>query len=130
MTKTIKEMVEACLRNIPETRNSDVTLMIAVWKRYYPQRIVKDGDNEDYIWLSDLYDLPREDNIKRVRAQFNSEGKYYPTDWKVAKARGLKEDEWRVALGYPAKEATVHPTKSDSYMDEQRDFKNPSLFNR
>lgn len=131
MSKTIKEMVEACLRNIPETRNSDVTLMIAVWKRYYPSRIHQSEiSGQERIYLKDLYDLPREDNIKRVRAQFNSEGKYYPTDWKVAKVRGLKEDEWRVALGYPAKEATVHPTKSDSYMDEQRDFKNPSLFNR
>lgn len=121
-------MVEACLRNIPETRNSDVTLMIEIWKRYFPHKLF--SPERLAVRLCDLYDLPREDNIKRVRAQFNSEGKYYPTDWKVAKARGLKEDEWRVALGYPAKAATVHPTKSDSYMDEQRDFKNPSLFNK
>lgn len=127
MTKTIKEMVEACLRNIPETRNSDVTLMIEIWKRYFPHKLF--SVERLAVRLSDLYDLPREDNIKRVRAQFNSEGKYYPTDWKVAKARGLKEDEWRVALGYPAKEATVHPTKTDSYMDEQRDFRKNSLFN-
>lgn len=123
MKKTaIKEMVEACLRNIPETRNSDVTLMIAVWKRYFPQRISTVQNGQLGVALSDLYDLPREDNIKRIRATFNHEGKYYPTDWKVAKARGIKEDEWRVELGYPAKADTVHPTKTDSYMDEQRSF--------
>lgn len=129
MTKTVKEMVEACLRNIPETRNSDITLMIEIWRRYYPQRIKKGTTGEEGIWLKDLYDLPREDNIKRVRATFNSEGKYFPTDWEVAKGRGIKEDQWRVALGYPLKAETVKPTKSDSYMDEERSFRNPDLFN-
>lgn len=128
MAKTIKEMVEACLRNIPETRNSDITLMIEVWKRYYPQRISTVQDARLGVALASLYDLPREDNIKRVRATFNHEGKYYPTDWKVAKGRGIKEDEWRVALGYPAKSNTVNPTKDDSYMDEQRDFSKKTLF--
>lgn len=122
-------MVEACLRNIPETRNSDITLMIEVWRRYFPQRVKRGQTGEEGIWLKDLYDLPREDNIKRERAKFNAEGKYYPTDWKVAKARGIKEDEWRVVNGYPTKAETVHPTKSDSYMDEQRSFSKPQLFN-
>ena len=70
--KTTKEMVEACLRNIPETRNSDITLMIEVWRRYFPQRIKRGQTGEEGIWLKDLYDLPREDNIKRERAKFNA----------------------------------------------------------
>ena len=127
MKKALKTMVEECLRNIPETRNSDITLMIAVWKRYYPQRIRKGASGEEGVWLRDLIDLPREDNIKRVRATFNADGKYYPTDWKVAKARGIKEDAWRVELGYPTKGQTVKPTKDDSYMDERRDFNQPKL---
>lgn len=129
MAKTLKAMVEECLRNIPETRNSDIELMIAIWRRYYPQRIRKGATGEEGVWLRDLRDLPREDNVKRVRAKFNAEGKYYPTDWKVAQARGIKEDEWRTDLGYPAKADTVHPTKGDSYMDEQRSFSKPDLFN-
>lgn len=127
---TLKAQVEAILRNIPETRNSDIALMIEVWRRYYPQRIKKGASGEEGVWLKDLFDLPREDNVKRVRAKFNHEGKYFPTDWKVAKGRGIKEDEWRAILGYPAKEDTVHPTKDDSYMDEQRSFNKPTLFNK
>lgn len=129
MKKALKNMVEECLRNIPETRNSDIVLTIAIWRRYFPQRIRKGASGEEGVWLRDLIDLPREDNVKRVRAKFNAEGKYYPTDWKVAKARGIKEDDWRTDLGYPTKAHTVNPTKGDSYMDEQRSFSKPQLFN-
>lgn len=121
-------MVEAILRNIPDSRNSDITLTIEIWRRYYPQRIKKGSSGEEGVWLKDLYDLPREDAVKRIRASFNHEGKYYPTDWKVAKARGIEEDKWRVEMGYPAKADTVRPTKSDSYMDEERDFRKAKLF--
>lgn len=127
MKKALKTMVEECLRNMPETRNSDIVLMLAIWRRYFPQRIRKGASGEEGVWLRDIIDLPREDNIKRVRAKFNAEGKYYPTDWKVAKARGIKEDEWRQDLGYPTKGQTVNPTKGDSYMDEQRDFRQGRL---
>lgn len=128
MTKTVKEMVEKCLRNIPETRNSDITLMIEIWRHYFPQRLQEVRDGRTGIALQDLYDLPREDNIKRIRATFNHEGKYFPTDWEVAKARGIKEDEWRVSLGYPVKSQTQTQTKGDSYMDEERDFNKTTLF--
>lgn len=123
----VSEMVETILRNMPETRNSDITLMIEIWKRYFPQKIKKGASGEEGVWLRDLYDLPREDSIKRARAALNAEGKYFPTDWEVAKARGIKEDEWRVTLGYPAKADTVHPTKTDSYMDPTRDFNSNKL---
>jgi len=97
--------------------------MIVVWKNFFKDRISTLNDGRLAVSLADLYELPREDNIKRVRAAFNAEGKYYPTEWAVAKARGIKEDEYRIALGYPEKAMTVNPTKSDSYMDEQRSFK-------
>lgn len=125
----LNEMVEIILRNKPETRNSDIALMIEIWAYYFPHLVrTSQATGHRGIWLDDLYSLPREDNIKRARAILNAEGKYYPTDWKVAKARGLKEDEWRAALGYPTKAQTVHPTKTESYMDEQRDFTKPKLF--
>lgn len=129
MKKALKTMVEECLRNIPETRNSDIALMVAVWRRYYPQKIRRGSSGEEGVWIKDLYELPREDNVMRVRRKLNSEGKYFPTDWKIAKARGIKEDEWRRELGYPSKANTARPTQGDSYMDEQRSFKNPDLFN-
>lgn len=118
--RTLQEMVEYILRNIPATRNSDITLMIEIWKYFYPEKIQYGTVSLEY-----LYDLPREDTIKRIRAEFNSQGKYYPTDWEVAKRRGIKEDQWRVELGYPAKADTKQPTKGDSYMDTQRSFGAP-----
>lgn len=114
MISTLKEQVEQCLKEVPETRNSDITLMIAVWSQFWPQRI----SPELTVRLMSLYDLPREDNIKRIRAKFNAEGKYWPTDLKIAKARGIQEDEWRVALGYPSVAATQTPTREESYTQQ------------
>lgn len=128
MARTLtKVMVETILRNIPESRNSDITLLIEIWRRYYPQRVKKGASGEEGVWLKDLYDLPREDGVKRIRASFNHEGKYFPTDWKVAKGRGIEEDRWRVEMGYPPKGQTINPTKTDSYMDEERSFRQQTL---
>ena len=99
---TLKQQVEQTLKTQPDTRNSDITLMIAIWKKYY-------GVGE-YVELKKLYDLPREDNIKRIRAKFCEEKKEwaYPTSLEVARKRGIKENEWRLFLGYPLKEQTIH----------------------
>jgi len=85
--------------------------MINVWQKYWSV----DGD---VIHLEDLYKLPYQDNIKRIRARFNSNGQYYPTEWAVAKRRGIAENEWRLRLGYPLKEDTLLPSKKSSYMDD------------
>ena len=114
----LRDQVEAVLKELPETRNSDITLTIEIWKRYFPQRIKTGKSGEQGIWLKDLYDLPREDNVKRVRASFNAQGKYYPTDWKVAKGRGIEENQWRIALGYPPRGQTVMPTRAVSYTEK------------
>ena len=96
-------MVASVLREVPATRNSDITLTIEIWKRFFPNRI-KDAR---YILIADLYELPREDNVKRARAYFqNTKKVYLPTDWAIAKRRGILEDEWRVALDFPTKETT------------------------
>ena len=114
--------VEEILRNIPETRNSDITLMIEVWKRFYKNKLKVAKTGQHGVYLEDLYYLPREDTIKRIRAKFNENGQFYPTDWEVAKARGMEEDQWRVAMGYPRKDQVREPTKRDSYMDQTRHF--------
>lgn len=114
----LKDQVEAILKKYPDTRNSDIALTIAIWKEYYPSRIKVGKTGEEGIWLKDLYDLPREDNVKRVRATFNAAGQYYPTDWKVAKGRGIEENQWRIALGYPPRGQTILPTRETSYTEK------------
>lgn len=123
---TLKEMVENILRNLPETRNSDIKLTVEIWRRYYPQRIHSNSSGESFL-LKDLFDLPREDNVKRERARLNAEGKYFPTDWEIAKNRGIEEDKWRVSLGYTIKAMTKDPSKRDSYMDQEVAFSQPKL---
>lgn len=113
--KTLKGMVGSVLEDMPLTRNSDISLLIEVWKRFYPKFVLEEKHQDGatytvghkYVRLTDLFNLPREDNVKRVRAYFQNVKKLYPpTEWAIAKKRGLVEDEWRVAMGYPTKETT------------------------
>lgn len=107
--KTLTGQVEYILSTNGDSRNSDITLTIALWRRFYPTKIhgIKNYSNDkvdDAVMLKDLFELPREDNIKRVRAQFqNDKHLYLPTDQKIAEARGINEEEWRKHLGYPPK---------------------------
>ena len=92
--KTLKMKVETVLENYPETRNDDIALTIQVWRVFHKEKL-----NFEYVKLSDLVQLPREDNIKRVRAQIqNKEKRFLPTDWEVAKKRQINEENWREAM--------------------------------
>jgi len=115
---TLKEQVKTTLEEQPDTRNSDIALTIEIWKRYYSKLVPINRNNIPFIRLQDLYELPNQDNIKRVRAQYNAKGRYWPTDWKIARGRGINEDKWRVELGYPPKAETKNPTRESSYFDK------------
>jgi len=108
--KTLKSKVKYVLEEYPDTRNSDIFLMIQIWQTYYGV-----GKTID---IDDLFELPREDNIKRIRAKFNSQGKYWPTDIKIAQGRGINEQEWRNRMGYPHTQETQIPTKEQSYLQK------------
>ncbi len=107
--KTLKGQIKHCLEAYQETRNSDLTLMIKVWEVFYSDFLL-DGA----VPLKALYELPREDSVKRLRAMFTAKGLYYPTTWEVAKARAINEDEWRVAVGCPVKNEI--PEQKPSYI--------------
>lgn len=94
--RTIKEEIEHCLQKYPETRNSDITLTIKVWEEFYSEVLFDAPHNgKSSINVLDLFNLPREDNVKRVRAKFTELGKYLPTSWEVAKQRQIEEGRWR-----------------------------------
>jgi len=87
---SIKEQVEAVLASNPKARDSDQYLTLAIWAKYYPSRIIE-TENGKAILLKDVMDMPREDTIKRIRADFqNVQGKYLPS-LEVALARKIKE---------------------------------------
>ena len=106
----LKGKVKMVLTQYPATRNSDIALTIQIWKMFY-------GIREE-VELARLYDLPREDNVKRIRAKFCQKGFYwaYPTTLEVAKRRGIAEDMWREALGYPVLSEVKYPTREESYL--------------
>lgn len=104
LTKQILEVLE----NTPASRDSDQYLTLCIWNRYYPRYIkneetvidVVDGKEVTaivkYVALKDIMNLPREDNIKRIRAKIqNEQNKFLPTSWAVAKQRKINETVWR-----------------------------------
>lgn len=99
--RKLYDQVEICLKNFEETRNSDIELTHRIWKEFYPGQIQYIG-SRPAVYLDSMFDLPREDNVKRVRANIqNVEKRFVPTDWKVAQARGFKvKAEWESFLGY------------------------------
>lgn len=98
----LKDQVEKVLQDTPETRNSDIALTIEVWKRYYSAFVGQTKSGDDAIKLISLYQLPTQDNIKRIRAKFqNDELKYLPTKKEVAKQRRINEEVWRAQMSTP-----------------------------
>lgn len=92
--KNLKKAVEKILERDEASRNSDQRLTILIWIEYYPTRI-KVIDERKYIALRDVMLMPREDNVKRIRAKIqNEEHKFLPTDEKVREARGILEEVW------------------------------------
>lgn len=103
--KTLNGQVEFILAWQPKTRNSDVALMIALWEKFFPQYIHDELLVGRMIIIKDLYELPREDNIKRIRAKFQNDKKnpkYLPTSLEVARHRKINEEVWREAMGHDA----------------------------
>jgi len=98
----LKNMVEQILKENPkymniEARNSDIVLLIIIWQRWYGVSDLENG----IVHVRRLLDLPREDNVKRVRAKIqNEEHKYLPTNPDVLIKRGIIEEYWETALGY------------------------------
>lgn len=94
--KTLKAQVEHVLKTRPETRNSDAELIL----------ILCDIFKHDPI--------KKATSIKRLRRWFNQRGFYPPTLEEVAHQRRLNIDEWRVAMGYPARDGRFAPPSADN----------------
>lgn len=95
---TLKQKVEHCLINYPETRNDDMMLTFYIIRDNFPDRI-KLIEDEWFISTKALR-IIREDNVKRIRAKFNSVGLYLPTDSETIKQRGINKIKWERHLSY------------------------------
>ena len=95
----LKKQILYILSQFPKSRDSDQWLTIKLWCVFYPKKIKTDSNEEKYVYLGDIMDLPREDSIKRLRAKIqNEEHKFLPLSWVVAKKREINEVEWRKAM--------------------------------
>ena len=89
--KTVKSIVEYALQKYPELRDSD---------KAHTVKIRKYLAGSDTIDLSKIYDLPSQDDIKRIWAWFNQKGMYKSTNPEVLRRRQGRTEEVREALGY------------------------------
>lgn len=98
--KGLSHKVLTILKESPNTRDDDWSLIFALWKRYFPQHIAAEGYPQRYwIELQNIRNLPNPAHIIRIRAWFqNTKRLYPPTSIEVAKARGWNELEWREAI--------------------------------
>lgn len=97
----LKQEILFILSEYPESRNSDIRLTNLIWWKFYNSKVFQNETGDYCIRLKDLYSVPREDNVKRIRAKIqNEEQRFLPTEWKVAKQRKINEESWRRAMGY------------------------------
>lgn len=90
--QNLRDKVLNRLEILPATRDSDITLMIAVWQKFYPD-FVKDAR----VRLEDLYHLPNHESVKRIRALIQNDKdnpRYLPNTWEVAEKRGINRAVW------------------------------------
>lgn len=97
----LQTKIEHCLEKYPETRNSDIKLTNSIWFEFHNNKIKRDADGDLVVKLKDLYDLPREDHIKRIRAKIQnskSNPRFLPTDIKILKGRKILEKYWHLSM--------------------------------
>lgn len=98
--KNLKAQVELMLRIYPNTRDSDIELTLQIWRYYHPEVIIQ-TERGEAVLLKELFELEREDAVKRCRAAIQNDPKnprYLPTSWEVAKQRKINEEVWRAAM--------------------------------
>lgn len=99
MRDNLKDKVLQGLAQCPEARDNDIKLLNWIWLNYYADCISKNEQGEYVVRLIDLYRLPREDAVKRIRAFYqNVSHIYLPTSEEVRKQRRIGEQEWRIYL--------------------------------
>jgi hypothetical protein len=95
MKRKLKDIIEQCMKEDEESRNSDKRLAEMVY------RVILQAEyGEMRLTFSRLEKLPPQSSIKRIRCMIqNDEKKYPPTDEHVAKLRGWDTKNWMKRIG-------------------------------
>lgn len=99
--RNLKDKVLHCLEVMPETRNSDTKLTSAIWFNFYREKLFTNSDGKLCVELVKLYELPNQDDVKRVRAKIQNPDKktgyrgiFLPTDPVIIKRRRINQKMW------------------------------------
>lgn len=97
---TMESKIRKILASDTESRNSDIRLTQVYWWTHHKEQF-ETINGRAYVLLANLYKLPSQDGIKRIRAKIqNEKHEFLPTRKEVALKRGMQEQEWRDYLGY------------------------------
>lgn len=98
----LRNQILQILEEHPRARDNDTYLTLKIWSTFYEKYCDKTDPKNPSVHFQDiLTTLPREDNVKRIRAKIqNEEHKFLPTTIEVVRARKQNEDVWREVLGY------------------------------
>lgn len=98
--KYLNDMVLKSLENDEPSRDSDIRLTNYIYVNYFQEKLIK-IDDRWAVKLTSLYELPKEEDVRRLRAKIqNEEGKFLPTSEEVRIKRKISEERWRNYLGY------------------------------
>ena len=90
------DKVEYCLKNFPETANSDVQLTLRIIHQFHNEHLQR--FNDKWWTTTEIQKKIREDNVKRLRAKFNKRGLYLPTNPEVIRQRNKLRKIWHNAM--------------------------------
>lgn len=106
--KNLHNCVEYILKRFPESRNDDAVLTTILWEQYCRDVLIPLATGGFAVALDNIKYLPREDNVKRIRAKLQNEKHLYlPTDPQVRARRQISEEDWRTYLGKNPEMRTV-----------------------
>lgn len=107
-TKHLITKVASILNKYPDTRNSDVALMVKYWQ-------VFEGLRGDQISINNLFKFERLTSIARVRAKIQNEYGLFKADNKIRRYRHEEEEvqrEYQIASKPPVDYVTVYADES------------------
>lgn len=99
-----KKQVEYCLEKFPATRNSDMYLVLSVWKNFHKKKLIdfiyvatKSLGKDPSDWMiserDDLRDLPNFESIRRTRAKIQNEELRFLASDEVQQMRKIEEEK-------------------------------------
>lgn len=102
----LKAKILYVLEKVPKTRDDDVELMLYIWNMFYKGK-THYYDAKLGVTFENIRELPRHDDIKRIRALIqNEEHLFLPTSEQVRKRRRIAESQWVAWLAKEKQYAT------------------------